>query len=533
MDRKRKVSLFWILVWIFLAICIIYPLFCILSTPTLDDFLAVLKSPILKQAALNTALEGLCSTVCAVLIGYIYAYAVTKANIPLGRFFRVIPLIHLITPPFVGGLSFILLLGRNGLVTKTILGLDISLYGFWGLLIAQTLCFFPVSYLICSQTLEGLDTNLEQSAVSLGASRVRVFFKLILPLSLPGILSSALFIAVSVMSDFGNPMLVAGRFRVLAVEIYTQLTGWTNGGFSAVLGLFLVLPSIVLFLLQAKMARRSMERTANTGMKAPSAEGTSSSPVARIILTIFCSLITLCVLAQFASIVAGSLQKIWGVNTTFTLSHIKNLAKWTKEIKNSLSLAFQGAVLSTVVALLASYLVYRTDSPLKKAMDTVCQIPAAIPGTLLGLAFTLASSKIRIHNSALLMVLAMATLFLPFSYRILSSAFSQIKLCIDEGAQSLGASKARTLFEVLLPMVGTGVSSSLIYDFIRGVGTMSAVIFLVSFDTPLASIKILNLAEQGFWGDAAALALLLTVITFTIVCIALGLRSAIEKHKGL
>lgn len=518
-ESSPSLTIVWTGVCLFLAICIAFPLICVILTPKASDFVQVAQSSVWKTATLNTLYECLCSTFLAVLIGYIYAYAVVNGNIPFAKFFSLIPLIHLITPPFVGGLSFILLLGKNGFITSKVLGLDISLYGFWGLLIAQTLCFFPVSYLMCSQTLRAIDDNLEQAAQSLGAGKLRTFFQLILPLSMPGITSSALFIAVSVMSDFGNPMLVAGRFRVLAVEIYTQLTGWVNGGFSAVLGLFLVIPSVILFLLQNKMAKRNMERTATIGGRSSAAQAAKPSMPARILLTLFCLLITACVLAQFGSIIAGSLQKIWGVNTAFTWSHIQNLAKCTKEIRNSLTFALEGALLSTFVSLIASYLVYRTDCPLKRTIDTLSQLPAAVPGTLFGLAFTLASTKVGYHNSAVLIVLAIAVGFTPFSYRILSSAFSQIKPSIDEGARSLGASRLKVLYAVLVPIVSDGISNAIIYDFIRGVGTMSAVIFLVSFGTPLASIKILNLAEQGFWGDAAALALLLTIITFAAVCI--------------
>lgn len=526
-EQSPSLALAWAGVFLFLAICIVFPLFCVISTPKAQDFLNVLGSPIWRQAALNTLYECLASTFCAVLIGYLYAYAVSRAGVPFKGFFKLVPIIHLITPPFVGGLSFILLLGRNGFITSRILGLDVSLYGFWGLLISQTLCFFPVAYLICLQTLEGIDPNLEQAATSLGTKRLGIFFKLTLPLSMPGILSSALFIAVSVMSDFGNPMLVGGRFRVLAVEIYTQLTGWANGGFSAVLGLFLVIPSVALFLLQSKMAKRSMERTATVGGHSSAVEATKQKPLTRIIFTLFCLLVSAIVLAQFASLVAGSVQKIWGVNTSFTLSHIQGLGRYTREIRNSLVFALEGALLGTLVALVASYLVYRTECPLRNAIDTIAQIPAAVPGTLFGLAFTLASSRAGYHNSAVLIVIAIAVGFMPFSYRILSSAFSQIKMDIDEGARSLGASRIKVLGAVLVPMVGGGISSSIIYDFIRGVGTMSAVVFLVSFGTPLASIKILNLAEQGFWGPAAALALLLTLITFAIVSLWTGVRHII------
>ena len=109
----------------------------------------------------NTLLECLSSTTLSVLVGYLFAYAVVKADIPFKKIFGFIPILHLMTPPFVCGLSFILLFGRQGFFTHTILGLDISLYGFRGLLIAQVLCFFPISYLICAQVLKRVPPSLE------------------------------------------------------------------------------------------------------------------------------------------------------------------------------------------------------------------------------------------------------------------------------------------------------------------------------------------------------------------------------------
>ena len=500
-----------------LTCCIIFPLFCVFLTPKISDFIQVASSSVWKQAALNTLVECVCSTAASVLIGYVYAYAVINGGIPFRRFFGFIPLLHLVTPPFVGGLAFILLLGRQGFITHTVLGLDVSLYGFWGLLIAQTLCFFPMAYMICAQTLQNINPVLEQAAKSLGAGRFKTFFSVILPLSLPGILSAVLFIAVSVMSDFGNPMIVAGRYKVLAVEIYTQLTGWVNNGTSAVLGILLVVPSLMLFVLQNKLTKNAMLKIATIDGNSHTASNNRPNLAVRLLLTLFCLFISLCVFAQFAAIIAGSFQKLWGINTSFTLSHIKNLARCSLELCNSLRFAFEAAVITTILAAIAAFIVYRTEYPLKKYIDSVIQLPAAVPGTLFGLAFSLAAAKLNFHNSKVLIVIAIVVGFVPFAYRTLTSAYMQIKLTLDDGARSLGASRMRLLFSVILPNAKTGLFNSFIYSFVRGVGTMSAVIFLVSFNTPLASVKILNLAEQGFWGDAAALALLLTLITFAVI----------------
>ncbi|MBR1404901.1 MAG: iron ABC transporter permease [Treponema sp.] len=532
MVKVSKIKYLYLAVILLLTACVVFPLACVLLTPRLKDFDSVLSSSVWRGAMLNTLLECVSSTTLSVLVGYIFAYAVVKADIPLKKLFGFIPILHLMTPPFVGGLSFILLFGRQGFFTHTLLGLDVSLYGFWGLLIAQVLCFFPISYLMCAQVLRRINPSLEQAARAMGASKARIALTVTVPLCANGILSAALFIAVSVLSDFGNPMIVAGRFRVLAVEVYTQLTGWVSAGTSAVLGIILVIPSVILFILQNRLMKKQEAKLATIGGKGSPLPEKKSSPLTRVLLTVFCSFISLLILAQFVSILAGAFQKLWGINTAFTLDHIKMMGKYAAELKNSILFAFIAAIFSTILASLITFFVSRTSLPCKKYLDIGVQIPAAVPGSLFGLALSLASNRLHLHFSALLIVIAMTVGFMPFSYRIITTVFSQIKTTLDDGARSLGANKMQVLTTILAPLSTGGIFSSFIYDFVRGVGTISAVIFLVSFNTPLASIRILNLAEQGEWGKSAALALILTALTFGILLVGkIGLK--ILKTKKL
>lgn len=543
--RKNSKSLWasWFAVIVFFIVFIGFPLFCVLGAAKPADFQKVFSSNIWHEAMKNTLFECVCSSLLSVFIGYVFAFAVVKANLPFKKFFAFMPVIHLMTPPFVGGLSFILLLGRRGFITYKLLGLNISLYGFWGLLIAQTLCFFPMAYLICLQSLLGINPNLEKAAKSMGAGYGRIFFTITLPLSFSGILGALLFVAVNVLSDFGNPLIVAGRFRVLALEIYTQLTGWLNVGTSAVLGIVLVIPSVLLFLIQNRMMKRSMKKGAAFGGKdggflpklfqritANQKDSEKSvSLFANILLFIFVLFISACVIAQFSSIVAGSFQKLWGINTEFTLEHIKSFERYILGLKNSIGFALIAAVLSTIVALFSSYMVHRTNVPLRKTIDSIAQLPSAIPGSLLGLSLSIAATKLHFRVSSVLIVMAMTVSFMPFSYRVISQSLIGVKTTLDDAARSLGANPVKTLFSVLLPSIEKGVYCGFMYDFIRGAGTLSSVIFLVSFKTSLASINIVNLAEQGDWGKSAALAMVLTLLTFLILGVSYGIVE-IRKH---
>lgn len=523
----------WIIVAVFFCVCVIFPLVCVLTSAKIADYRTVFTQPVWHSAMGNTFVQCICSSLLSVIVGYVFAYAVVKAEIPGKKFFSLVPIIHLITPPFVGGLAFILLFGKQGFITHTILGLDVSLYGFWGLLVAQVLSFFPMAFLICSQVLRGINTNIEQSARSLGAGEFRIFLTVTLPLSWPGILSSFLFIAVSVLSDFGNPLIVGGRFRVLAVEIYTQLTGWLNIGTSAVLGIVLVIPSVILFLLQNRISKKLEVKTATVGGKSYGIVQTNRVPVlTKIILFSFVLIFSLFIIAQVIAIIAGSFQQLWGINTKLTLKHILAISNYGKELKNSVIFAMFSAVLSTVMATISSYLVHRTDVPLRKTLDVMAQLPSAIPGTLHGLSISIAANLLHFKNSTILIILAMTIAFMPFAYRIISNSFGQLGPNLDQSARSLGANQLISLLTVLVPLARGGIFSGFVYDFIRGVGTLSAVIFLVSFKTPLASIQLINLAEQGAWGRAAALAMILTLITFVILGIGLILGKIINIRAG-
>ena len=523
----------WIIVAVFFCVCVIFPLVCVLTSAKIADYRTVFTQPVWHSAMGNTFVQCICSSLLSVIVGYVFAYAVVKAEIPGKKFFSLVPIIHLITPPFVGGLAFILLFGKQGFITHTILGLDVSLYGFWGLLVAQVLSFFPMAFLICSQVLRGINTNIEQSARSLGAGEFRIFLTVTLPLSWPGILSSFLFIAVSVLSDFGNPLIVGGRFRVLAVEIYTQLTGWLNIGTSAVLGIVLVIPSVILFLLQNRISKKLEVKTATVGGKSYGIVQTNRVPVlTKIILFSFVLIFSLFIIAQVIAIIAGSFQQLWGINTKLTLKHILAISNYGKELKNSVIFAMFSAVLSTVMATISSYLVHRTDVPLRKTLDVLAQLPSAIPGTLHGLSISIAANLLHFKNSTILIILAMTIAFMPFAYRIISNSFGQLGPNLDQSARSLGANQLISLLTVLVPLARGGIFSGFVYDFIRGVGTLSAVIFLVSFKTPLASIQLINLAEQGAWGRAAALAMILTLITFVILGMGLILGKIINIRAG-
>jgi len=500
----------------FLGLFVVYPLARAALTPRPSDWAKLLSSPRWIAAMEHTLAMTVLSTVTATAMGYAYAYGVTKGRVPGARLFSLVPFLYLVSPPFVGGLAFTLLLGRKGIVTHGLLGLDVSIYGWGGLWLAQTLSFFPISFIICRSALANLGGALETAARGMGAGRFRVFRTVSLPLTAPAIAQAALFCALSVMSDFGNPMLIGGRYRVLATEVYTQLSGWADAGMSAAAGLILLAPALVVFALQ-RAATGAGERYATVGSRGRGiGRDDDVSPPARLALAAFCGIVAVFVLAQFAVIAYGALTRIWSVDGTFTLAHLGAASKYGREIKDSLAFPALAASLCAAASLASAFLVQRCRAPLAPVIDLATILPAAIPHTLVGLAFAISfnGKPLDLAGSGAILVVAMAVSYLPFGYRAVMAALAQVKPSIDDAAAALGASRSRALFDVILPIVRGAVAAAFVFAFIVGTGTMSAVIFLVSFKTPLASVTILNLAEMGSWSDAAALASILCVLAF-------------------
>lgn len=520
----------------FLAAFVLYPAVMVTLAPSRDDWQQVLTTPRWRAAARNTLTMVLLSTSSSLVLGLLYALAVTKVRVPLARVFEFVPLLLLVTPPFVGGLAFLLLLGRRGLITDTLLGLDVSIYGWHGLWLAQTLSFFPVAYVILRSTLKAIDPTLTQAARALGASRLQVLGSVTLPLATPGLLAAALFIAIAVLSDFGNPMLIGGRFRVLATEVYTQLTGWASVGTSAALGLLLLLPAALFFVLQQRVQRRSRQRFATVGGRAGGLPEPNAPAALRWSLFAFCAVVTLFVAALYLVIVLGAVTTLWGVDTRLTTTHLEAITRYAPELRNSLLFALMAATLCTAASLLSAYLVQRCGVPFRSGIDLTTLLPAAIPGTLMGVAFVLAfnTEPLRLTGTATIIVIAMAVSYLPVGYRICAAALTQLQTSLDDTARNLGASRMRTLVDITAPLLKSAATATFVFCFIQGVGTLSTVIFLVSFDTSLTSVTILNLAEQGQWGRAAALAAALVTVTFVALAavrgvVGRGFSSLVER----
>ncbi|MCY6485835.1 iron ABC transporter permease [Clostridium aestuarii] len=504
----------------------IYPFAKVLSIPDKAEWIRVFTEKEFLSYFGNTMFSSLLSTTSAIIIGFIYAYAMNYTDIPGKKFFRVIALVPIMAPSVITGLAFIMLFGRRGFITFHLLHLRVDLYGWIGLWIVQTIAFFPLAYMTISGVLKSISPNLELAAQNLGARGFTLFRTVTLKLATPGVLSAFLLVAINSFADFGNPKLVAGNYRVLATEAYAQVTGNWDMGVAAVLSVMLVIPTLVVFLLQKYHLDRKSFVTV-TGKPVAGLKRDAVSPIVKWILFAICSIMAFIIILIFAVIIGYAVTKNFGINNNFTLYNIKQGILNSDSIKNSWILAIVTAVITTVLGLVIAFVVSRKKFPGKGVMDFLAMLPVSLPGTFIGLALILAFNKppLSLTGTGAIIVIGMCLRQLPVGYRNAISGFKQIDKSIEEASTNLGANSIVTFRRVVIPMLKNAFSTSFVYNFMKSMNTLSTVIFLVSPQWLLASVEILNLSDHGFYGvaSATALGMISTILfTFGIVKLILG-----------
>lgn len=527
MMREPSLIISLLIVFLLFSTFIIFPLIKICLLPNLEDWGLFFSDRHFTTAFWNTLFSSCLATLTAVLLGLGYSYAVNYSNIPGKGFFRFIVLLPLMAPSVISGLAFIMLFGRNGMITRHMLGLRVDLYGWVGLWIVQTVAFFPLAYMTISGVLRSISPNIELAAQNLGARGLRLFMTVTFPLALPGLLSAFLLVAINSFADFGNPMLIGGKYSMLATEAYKQATGGEyNIALASVLSIVLLLPTLAVFFFQKYFLDRRSYVTV-TGKPVAGLSREVVGPVGNVLLFLLCAIVSGYILLMFGIVICFALTSNFGWDYTVTLSHFYEVFNRAGPMWNSWILSLTAAIITTILGIFTAFLIARKRFPGRGGLDFVALLPIAMPGTFMGLALVSAFNGAPFHltGTAIIIVIGMTLRQLPVGYRNAISAFKQIDKSIEEASTNLGANAPKTFRLVVLPMLKNAVSTSLVYSFLKNMNTLSTVIFLTSPQWMLASVSILGLADHGYYGKASATAMgmmLSIIVTFGIAKLFLG-----------
>ena len=369
--------------------------------------------PNMRQSFYDTMTMGLLTAISGTLVGFIFAYATVRCNIPGKKIIHWMALLPTVSPPFALALAMILLFGRNGLVTHKILGIVFEkgmndIYGLDGLVIVQTITFFSVAYLMLRAMLERLNPSMEEAAASLGASRFHIFRTVTLPLLIPGIAGSFLLLFVESLADLGNPLFIAGNKTVLSAQIFMAVIGEYDFQKASALSLVLIIPTLVLFIVQRYYVNRRSYISV-TG-KPSGAQVTEKDPIIRWVINILTYLLCAFIILLYATIVYGSFSAAWGVDFTPTLKHWKmTVTRGVEAILDTTFLSVLATPFAAILGMVIAWLVVRKKFSGKEILDFSSNLGGAIPGTILGIGFIMAFNVPKI--SLAIVVYAVLAIF--------------------------------------------------------------------------------------------------------------------------
>ncbi len=536
----------------FLTLFILYPLAILLVDSfyggtgfTLDTFQRIMAMPTFITAIGNTLKVGFLVGILSTIVGLLFAYVEVYVKMwrGVGGLFKVVSMLPVVSPPFVLSLSMIMLFGKAGIITRQWLGIyDNSVYGFWGIVIVQTLTFFPVCYMMLKGLLKNIDPSLEEAARDMGASRWKVFATVTFPLLLPGLGNAFLVTFIESIADFANPMIIGGSYDTLATTIYLQITGAYDKEGAAAMAVVLLCITLGMFIVQKYYLEAKTAATL-TG-KASRGRMLIADRSVTIPLTILCSLATLFVIMMYACVPIGALFPTWGYKfspLTFKwFGQVFSRYHGLQAFRDSFVLSLIAAPITALLSMIISYLVVKRKFRSKGFIEAVSMLAMAVPGTVLGVGYIRGYSGGLFHSAswpvfaeggalhdlfpngilggiygtAAILIIVFIVRSLPTGTRSGISALRQIDKSIEESAYDMGADSFKVFMTVTLPLIKDSFLSGLVTAFVRSITAISAIILLVTPSVYLITVQINEFAEKGAYSIACAFATILILITY-------------------
>ncbi|MBP1966181.1 ABC transporter permease [Paenibacillus aceris] len=532
MTRLKLKLDFWTIITLVIAVLfslfLIYPLFSLFISGfkdavsgafTFNNFIKFFQKKYYYQGLINSFMITSLVTVLSVLIGAPLAYLMTAYKIKGKKLIEILIIISLMSPPFIGAYSWVLLSGRSGVLTKFFESIGIhmpSIYGFGGILLVLTLKLYPFIYLYVSGALKKVDVSLSEAAESLGCNAVKKVFTIMLPLIGPTLLAGSLLVFMNALADFGTPMLIGEGFNVMPVMIYSEFISEVGGqaNFSAAMATLMVFITALLFLGQKYIVnKKSFTMSSLRPIQPSSFKGIRGILAHAAIYFV----VLLAIIPQLTVFITSFLEtKGSRFIAAFSMESYKQVVTtlW-KSITNTYLLGLAAILLIVLLGMFIAYLSTRKKNVLTSIIDATTMFPYILPGSVLGITLLLAFNKkpLLLSGTITIMIIAYIVRRLPYTLRSSAAILYQLSPSMEEASISLGCSPVKTFFKVTAVMMMPGVLAGAILSWITVINELSASIILYTGSTKTMSVAIYTEVVRSSYGTAAAISSILTATT--------------------
>ena len=498
----------------------------------LAHFITYFQTPSLLRAVWNSVWVAAAVVAISVPAAFVFAYALTRSCLPAGlkAVFRLIALIPLLAPSLLSAISFVQWFGNQGAL-KFLLG-GVSIYGAPGIILSEVYNTFPHALMILVTAMSLTDGRLYEAAKALRTRPMRQFMTITLPSCKYGLISASTVVFTYVVSDFGAPKVIGGNFNVLSVDVFKQVVGQHNFSIGAVVGMLLLVPSIVSFVIDYVVRRKlKAQLTARSVPYSP-----KPRKVADTLLLMFCATVCALLLAIIGMAVYTSLITLWPYDLSFTLKHYRFAlleSDMAAAYTNSLAVAAVTAVAGSFIVFVGAYLIEKTRNlgMMRPTMHMMAVLSMAVPGLVLGLGYVMffnhpANPLGFLYQTMTILVVSMIVHYYTSSHLTAVTALKQIDNEFEAVSASLKVPFIKTFFRVTVPVCLPAILDIGRYFFVVSMASLSCAIFLYTPDTILASVAIMHMDDAGDIGPAAALASLI-VVTSVVVCIVYSLLTRV------
>lgn len=532
LNEKIKLD-FWnivtFLIIIVFAIFLIYPLLSLFldgfkdsksGVWSLMNYIQFFSKKYYTSALVNSFKLTISVTVIAVLIGVPLAYFMSFYKIKGKGVLEVLFIISMMSPNFIGAYSWILLLGRNGSVTKFLekaLGINMpSIYGFAGMLLVFSLKLYPFIYIYVSGALKKIDVALSEAAESLGCGGLKKVFTVIMPLITPTLVAAALLVFMNCMADFGTPALIGEGYRVMPTLVYSEFVGESGGSanFAACMAtIMIIITALVFFLQKWYINTKSFTMSSIRPIQPKEPKG-----IFKVLIYIYIYMLAGLSIIPQAMVVYTSFKatKMQVFVDGFSLGSYKKVAdKALAAVTNTYVFCFFAIVIIITLGMLIAYLTVRRRSVLTSAIDSIAMFPYIVPGSVLGITLLIAFNHqpLMLAGTAFIIIISLVIRRLAYTLRSSSAILYQISPSMEEAAVSLGDTPAKSFVKVTAKMMLPGVASGAILSWITIINELSSSVMLYTSKTKTMSVAIYNEVIRASYGPAAALASILTLTT--------------------
>lgn len=506
---------------------LIYPLFKLLYNAfffngsfTTQYFQSFFAQKYYVKSIFNSLKVSICATALSLAIGIPLAYFYQMYEIKGKTLLQVLIILCSMSAPFIGAYSWIMLLGRSGVVTKfieAILPIRVpNIYGFNGILLVESLQLYPLVFLYVSGALKNIDNSLLEASENMGCSGLKRFFTIVIPLCMPTIIAAALMVFMRAFADFGTPLLIGEGYQTFPVIIYNSYFAETGGdhNFGAAISVIAIVITAIIFLVQKYInSKFTFTMSALHSIERKKIHG-----IHNVLVNLYSWLVVAIAFLPQLYVIYTSFLKTSGKiflkgysldSYRYAFTHL------TKAIPNTFIIGGIALVIVIIMAILIAYLVVRRNNIMNKIIDTISMVPYIIPGSVVGIALVMAFNKkpLVLTGTITIMVVALVIRRIPYTIRSSTATLQQISLSIEEAAISLGSSKLKAFFTITVPMMANGILSGAIMSWVTIITELSTAIILYNLNTITLTLATYTYVSRGNYGIAAAYATILTVTT--------------------